>query len=153
MLTPTLTAVAEVLLLLPGLAEPAAGAARKGVGELAGTWQAVTYALDGKAASAEDQKKIQLLIDRDGKARAELEGKTFIAGTIKADPGKTPKTMDITYTQGQEKGKTSRAIYKIEGDRLTICRSAAGSPRPTAFASEPGSGHTLMTYRRVKRGD
>jgi len=119
--------------------------------ELAGTWQAVTYALDGNSASAEDMKKVKLVIDTDGKAQALSEGKVFIASTIKPDPCQNPMTMDLTFTEGDPKGKTALGIYKIEGEVLTICRSAPDQPRPTEFASTPGSGHTLMTYKREKK--
>jgi len=33
---------------------------------------------------------------------------------------------------------------------LTICRTAPDHARPTEFASKPGSGQTLMTYKREK---
>ena len=42
--------------------------------EMAGTWQAVSYALNGEKASEEDMKKIKLLFDADGKAKALREG-------------------------------------------------------------------------------
>ena len=88
--------------------------------ELAGTWQAVSYALNGAEASEEDMKRIQLVIDADGKTSARRDGKTFIATTIKIDPSKTPRHMDITFTEGEDKGQVSFGIYKIEGDTLTI---------------------------------
>jgi uncharacterized protein (TIGR03067 family) len=144
-----LTAAAGLLLI--GLQSPAGQpAARTGLPKLEGAWQAVSYALDGKTAPAEDLKKIQLIIDGQGNTKAQIEGKTFIASTIKTDPGKSPRTMDITFTEGPDKGKTSLGIYKVEGDVLTICRAAPGQDRPAAFASRAGSGHTLMSYRRVK---
>jgi uncharacterized protein (TIGR03067 family) len=92
-----------------------------------------------------------LEIDAEGKSAAKRAGKTFIATTIKLDPGKSPKAMDITFTEGESKGKVSLGIYKIEDDRLTICRAAPGTDRPSEFASKPGSGHTLMVYERVKK--
>jgi len=118
--------------------------------ELAGTWQAVSYALDGKTASDEDMKRIKLVIDASGKATALRDGKVFIASTTTIDPTKAPVQIDMTYTEGDSKGRTALGIYKIEDDVLTICRNATDKPRPTEFASKPGSGHTLMTYKREK---
>jgi uncharacterized protein (TIGR03067 family) len=118
--------------------------------ELAGTWQAVSYALDGKSASAEDMKKIKLVIDAEGKTSAFSGEQLFIASTTEVDPASVPMTMDIHYTEGEDKGKTALGIYKIEDDILTICRSAPGQPRPKEFGSEPGSGLTLMTYRKER---
>jgi uncharacterized protein (TIGR03067 family) len=124
------------------------GLVQAGRQELAGTWQALTYSLDGKKASEEDLKKIQLVIDADGKSRALNEGKVFIASSITIDPSRQPMTMDIAFTEGESKGKTALALYKIEDGVLTICRSAPGQARPAEFASTEGSGHTLMSYRR-----
>jgi uncharacterized protein (TIGR03067 family) len=118
--------------------------------ELAGVWQAVSYALDGKPASADDMKKIKLVIDAQGKTSAYNGEQLFIASTTEIDPASEPMTMDIHYTEGENKGKTALGIYKIEEGILTICRSATGQPRPKEFASNPGSGHTLMTYKRER---
>jgi uncharacterized protein (TIGR03067 family) len=132
------------------------GAARDDAGKeelkrLAGTWQAVSYELDGKKASEEDMKKIRLLIDADGNAKAQSEGKTFIASRIKVDPAKRLKTMDITFTEGEvAPGKTAPGIYKLEGETLTICRAAPGKDRPTEFTGKAGTGLTLMVYQKAK---
>jgi uncharacterized protein (TIGR03067 family) len=115
--------------------------------ELTGTWQAVSYALDGKKASDDDMKKIQLVFDAEGKSTALNDGKVFIASTTKIDPSANPATIDITFSEGDGKGATALGIYKIEGGVLTICRSAPGKPRPAEFSSDPGSGLTLMTYK------
>jgi uncharacterized protein (TIGR03067 family) len=120
--------------------------------ELAGKWQAATYALNGNKASAEDLKKVQLVIDAEGNTRALNDGKVFIASTTRIDPTAEPKTIDMFYTQGDSKGKTSLGIYKIEDDILTICRAAPDKARPTEFDSKPDSGQTLMTYKREKVG-
>jgi uncharacterized protein (TIGR03067 family) len=118
--------------------------------ELAGTWQAVSYALDGKEATSADMQKVQLIIDGGGNAKALNEGKVFVASVLEIDPIHSPTTMDLTFTEGDSKGKKSLGIYKIEDNLLTICRAAPDKPRPTAFSSKPDSGQTLMTYRREK---
>ena len=94
-------------------------------------------------------KKIQLVIDADGKFRAVREGKDFIVGTTAIDPTQGPMSIDLTYTEGDPKGTNSLGIYQIEGDLLTICRAAPGKDRPTEFSSKLGSGQTLMTYKRA----
>jgi uncharacterized protein (TIGR03067 family) len=116
--------------------------------ELAGSWQALSYALDGQRASDEDMKKIQLVFDSKGNTKAINDGKIFIAATTKIDPAKNPMTIDMVYTEGDQKGQTSLGIYKIEDDLLTICRAPRDKARPTEFSSAPGSGNTLMSYKR-----
>lgn len=118
--------------------------------ELTGTWQSVTYALDGKEATSEELKKVQLKIDAQGLATAYQDGKVFIASATQIDPMADPMTIDIAFTEGAGKGKTALGIYKIESNVLTICRAEPGKPRPKEFSSRPGSGLTLMTYEREK---
>lgn len=115
--------------------------------ELTGMWQSVSYALDGKKASDDDMKKVQLVFDAEGNTKALNDGKLFIASSTKIDPMANPATIDITFTGGEGKGGTALGIYKIDGDVLTICRSAPGKARPTEFTSEPGGGLTLMSYK------
>jgi uncharacterized protein (TIGR03067 family) len=117
---------------------------------LAGTWQALTYELDGNKASAEDMKGIQLVIDAEGKTQARRDGSVFIASTTRIDPTAKPKTIDITFTEGEGTGKTALGIYNLEGETLTICRAAPGKDRPTEFTGKAGSGLTLMTFQRKK---
>jgi uncharacterized protein (TIGR03067 family) len=120
--------------------------------DLTGTWQAEAYALDGKPASADDLKKIQLVFDAEGNTKALNDGKLFIASSTKIDPTASPATIDITFTGGEGKGGTALGIYKLEGNLLTICRAAPGKPRPTEFSSNPGSDLTLMSYRKSVTG-
>jgi uncharacterized protein (TIGR03067 family) len=47
----------------------------------------------------------------------------------------SPKTMDLTFTEGPQTGKTALGIYKVEGDTYRLCRAAPGKPTPAQ--SEP----------------
>jgi uncharacterized protein (TIGR03067 family) len=120
--------------------------------ELTGTWQSVSYALDGKKASDDDMKKIQLVFDADGNTKALNDGKVFLASSTKIDPTANPATIDIIFAGGEGKGETALGIYKIEDGVLTICRSAPGKARPAEFTSNAGSGLTLMSYRHQPAG-
>jgi uncharacterized protein (TIGR03067 family) len=67
------------------------------------------------------------------------------------DLGHSPKWITLTYLEGPEKGKAFRGIYKLEGDRFTICRPMdAAHPRPDAFATTPDSGLMLGVWKRVR---
>ena len=55
---------------------------------------------------------------------------------IKADASVQPRTIDITPSDGDEKGKTFLAIYKIEKGELTIAYTPKQGERPKEFKSE-----------------
>jgi hypothetical protein len=64
------------------------------------------------------------------------------------DPAKKPK--EITTTN--DKGKTHRSIYKLDGDALTICMSEEeGAERPTEFATKEGAKVVLVVFKREKK--
>lgn len=54
---------------------------------------------------------------------------------VKADASKTPNTIDITPSDGPEKGKTFPGIYKLEKGELTLVFTEKGD-RPKEFKSE-----------------
>ncbi|MGH9721340.1 MAG: TIGR03067 domain-containing protein, partial [Bryobacteraceae bacterium] len=59
-----------------------------------------------------------------------------------------PKTLDLTFTAGPEKGNTSLGIYELDGDDWTICLTTRDGRRPKKFAAAPGAGHALETLKR-----
>jgi uncharacterized protein (TIGR03067 family) len=67
------------------------------------------------------------------------------------DPGKTPKAIDLTVTEGPQKGQTFHGIYKLEGDTYSVCPNVEpGKDRPTEFATRPDSGLMLVVWKRVQ---
>ena len=73
--------------------------------------------------------------------------------TFKVDPTKSPKEIDITSLDGQEKDQTAACIYKLDKDRLTICIpyfTKDPSIRPKEFKAGADDGIMLITLERVK---
>ena len=58
--------------------------------------------------------------------------------------------MDITGTDGPNKGKTLLAIYEQEGDTLRVCYDLSGQGRPTELRTNEGTPLFLVTYQRAK---
>jgi RNA polymerase sigma factor (sigma-70 family) len=69
-------------------------------------------------------------------------------GTFKVDESKKPKTLDLTFNAGPEKGNTALAIYELDGDTWKLCLSVTSKLRPTEFAAKAGSGHAFEILKR-----
>jgi uncharacterized protein (TIGR03067 family) len=116
--------------------------------KLAGTWRVEAATLNGADATA--TLKAAVLTIEEGKYKLFL-GNTD-AGTLAIDPGKKPKAMTITGTDGPNKGKTIPAIYEIDGDTLKICYTlGGGKDAPTEFQSTAENKALFVTYKRDKK--
>jgi len=114
--------------------------------KLQGTWQLVSAETDGKAAPAEQLKKVRVVIK--GSKHSVYFGDSAVAKEIpfSIDPSRKPKeTTDMLPD-----GKQIKGIYELNGDTLKSCVASPGKERPTAFSAKAGSGHTLRVFKRVK---
>jgi uncharacterized protein (TIGR03067 family) len=66
------------------------------------------------------------------------------------DPTQKPRTMDFVPRNGpeNERGRVHRAIYKLDGDTLTVCVNGPDLERPTEFKSAEGTQIMLFTLKR-----
>jgi uncharacterized protein (TIGR03067 family) len=69
-------------------------------------------------------------------------------GTLTLDSGAAPKTFDLVFTSGPEKGNINRGIYEIAGDQWKLCLATRGDARPQKFATKSNTGHALQTLQR-----
>ncbi len=116
---------------------------------LQGTWLPSTAELAGKKFPDEVRNSIKLVI-KDDKYTVTV-GKGADMGTVKLNPAAKPKEMDITGTDGPNKGKTIRAIYEQKGDTLRICYDLSGEGRPKEFKTREGTQLFLVVNKREKR--
>ena len=113
-----------------------------------GTWLPSAAELAGEKFPDEIRKVIKMVID-DGKYVVTV-GKSPDRGTVKVDPSKKPKEMDITGSEGPNKGKTFLAIYERDGDTMRICYDLSGKARPSEFKTTAGTQLYLVEYKRQK---
>jgi uncharacterized protein (TIGR03067 family) len=116
-----------------------------------GTWRLSSKEEDGKKFSEEEIKDVIGTIDGSGNVSVRRGDKVVNEGTVKLDPTKKPKTIDVTFTGGERKGKSVLGIYEIERDTFRVCVARPGDERPTEFSAKAGSGHILIVYKREKK--
>ncbi len=122
-------------------------ASKKDLNGLQGTWKLVSAMKDGEALPEDKVKNTSIVIKGDTFVFPEsAEYATSKEGTIKLDATKKPKQMDAT----SNREKVMLGIYKLDGDRYKVCFAPTGKPRPSEFASKPGSGNLLQVWKRKK---
>jgi uncharacterized protein (TIGR03067 family) len=130
------------------LAQDAAGEAKK----LQGVWEPVAVTAEGKKIPEADVAKSGMRFTLAGETyKVTVQGKLVEGGTFKVDPGKSPRTLDLTITEGDDKGKMQLGIYKLDGEALTVALPPTGSKaRPTAFESTAKNQVELTVFRRAR---
>jgi uncharacterized protein (TIGR03067 family) len=127
------------------------GAVAKELQAFKGTWRLSSKEVDGKKFSEEEIKDVIATNDGLGKFSARRSNKVLDEGTVKLNPTTKPKTIDVTFTAGERKGKTLLGIYEIQDDAFRVCVARPGDERPTEFSARAGSGRTLVVYKRDKK--
>jgi uncharacterized protein (TIGR03067 family) len=112
-----------------------------------GIWEMTAAELAGKKLPQNGEDPIKLTVKN---GTYELRAESLDRGTVTYDTAAQPKAMDIKGTEGPNKGKTFLAIYKLEGDKLTVCYDLSGNNRPTEFKTAPQTALFLAEYKRQK---
>lgn len=139
-----------VVLLIPWPSSPALAddeAVKEELARHQGTWRAIRSVYEGAEAPAEVVRSIARTVEQDHVVWRR-DGKSFAGTRIELDPLRHPKAIDVIPDGGKDRGERVLGIYKLEGDRLTICMAAPEKPRPKAFKADKGSGCTLRTFLR-----
>jgi uncharacterized protein (TIGR03067 family) len=117
--------------------------------KLLGSWTVVSGQEDGKALPPEKVKGSHVVITKDTLTCQEENQKRVM--TYKLDSSTTPKQIELTTTEGSDKGKTSHGIYSLDGDALKICFAQPGNDRPKEFTSKEGSKAVSFVLKRASR--
>lgn len=119
--------------------------ATKDATNIEGTWIVVSASKDGKE---NDEIKGEKITFKGGKVTVSKKKKNE-EGTYKIDPSQNPKTIDVT---GEGKDGTHRGIYKLDGDKLTLCiADEASEGRPKDFTAKEDDGKMVIELKREKK--
>ena len=132
---------------------------------LQGVWNVVGFEQGGKAippemfkevmdgstltvkGTAVEFKMFQVTV-KDVGGKPEMTKKEKVeTGTVKIDPSKKPKQIDIA----KREGGTMTGIYELTGDDLKVCLDPEGKERPTEFKTKESSMIGTMVLKRLKK--
>ena len=125
-------------------------ALEKEVRKFQGTWTFESSETGGKEGPAAELKGMTVTFEGD-KYTVRKGDEVIQVGTQKLDPSKSPKAIDVTMTEGLNKGTVMLGIYEIDADTLKVCFDSQGKKRPTEFKSAPGSENFVNVHKRVKK--
>ncbi len=114
-----------------------------------GAWTFASVESGGKELPIDGFKDMTVTFEGD-KYTVKVGDKVIQAATQKLDPSQSPKTLDVTITEGVDKGSVLLGVYEISGDTLKVCFDSADKKRPTEFKTGAGS-QTLVVHKRVKK--
>jgi uncharacterized protein (TIGR03067 family) len=127
---------------------------------LQGAWHLVGVTFQGEAQPKDLVEAVEnsWVVDGD-KIKETARGKVRDL-TMRLDPGQQPKCIDLTivggtddefFPGGSKKGDIVRGIYRLNGDKLTICLNPeSGQDAPKDFAAEKDSPFVMYVFKRGK---
>jgi uncharacterized protein (TIGR03067 family) len=141
-----------LLVLIAGVlvAADAKDDAKKDLEKLQGNWVMVSGERNGEALPDEQIKALKRTI-KDEEFTVMRDSETLAKGKFTIDPSKSPKTIDVTITEGDNKDKKMLGIYEIDGDNYKVCFAPFDKDRPKEFSSKGEEGLTLSVWKREKK--
>jgi uncharacterized protein (TIGR03067 family) len=119
--------------------------------KLEGNWSVAEHEHGGVKTPLKDLANLSLEIAKGKMTTREagdLKEATIIVGV---DHKVKPAALDLKVASGTDMDKTVRAIYKLDGDTLTICVAEPGKDRPKKFEGKKDSGHTRLVFKKVRK--
>src|SRR5436309_525040 len=95
-----------------------------------GTWVLIRSEFNGADSTREGIK----IIISESEISHEYRGQILAKGSIKSDPTKDPKTLDLISLTSSGKSEASLGIYQMKEDILKMCLSPPGQSRPVEFS-------------------
>jgi uncharacterized protein (TIGR03067 family) len=144
-----LAALAGCVLISAGTAQEAGNKDKEA---MQGMWKMAKHTIAGVGQADDLVKQITVIIDGD-KFTVKLDTDAIATGTIKLDPAKKPKHIDVTFLEGGQQGQTELGIYELTADSFKVCfliGDDAAKKRPASFEADK-DGTNMMVMQRQKK--
>ena len=112
-----------------------------GINKLNGTWAPIQQEFGGTALPKAAYEKQKLIISDSAYT---VIAESVDKGVVKYSKGK----MDIYGKDGPNAGKHFTAIYKLDGDQLTVCYNLKGDAYPEAFETKGKPLYFLSVFKK-----
>jgi uncharacterized protein (TIGR03067 family) len=129
-------------------AGPAADQSQKELVRFQGVWIIASSEQDGRSDPSSPDTRVIISADE---FTTKMGNRPLRRGTLKLDATKQPKTIDLTYIDGPQKGQSSLGIYRLEGDSWVLAFSIPGKARPTSFDHRIKAGIRYMVLKREEQ--
>ena len=146
--TIVLVAVLAAAAVAAGQDRPKAPA-KADVDAIQGSWVASAAEVNGGPMGADSLKLVRLRVEGD-KYTWQINELGPERGTLKLAPEKKPKALDLRCKEGNNQDRTLPAIYRLDGQTLTVCYELGDGERPKDFKAPAGTMRLAVTYRREK---
>jgi uncharacterized protein (TIGR03067 family) len=120
--------------------------------KLDGSWKVVKVIYNGEDFTNDGVGPLAMDV-KDGEATVRAKEdikKEYAKVRLALDPSATPKILDLSVLAGAQKDAKMEGIYKLDGDKFTICIKVLGNGRPGKFESPEGESIALLELTREK---
>jgi len=107
--------------------------------KLVGDWRLTMRESEGNRQSDEEVADTSIRFDNANRMLV-LTDAGQVPCTVRVDADNTPGYIDVIDAEG----KVEKGIYRLQGNRLTICYADAGQARPTEFDAPEGFAGALL---------
>ena len=119
--------------------------------DMQGVWKVIDLEANAEKKPAEEFQGIQVIVKGNELWAVKPTGADpKLKFTL--DPQKSPKTIDLTVQEGNDKGKVVLGIYSVKDGQLRLCINIFGeaSSRPTEFKTRDRDGVAFAILEREK---
>lgn len=101
--------------------------------DLTGTYKVVACEKDGKEEDKDRLKGMKVKITKTDITVFDANGKKTMTANFVLNPKEKPWAVELTLTEGENKGDTLTGIIEQADERVRLCVAEKGGKKPTAF--------------------